>query len=151
MRVVGIDLGTRRIGVAVSDPTGTLASPYEVLERGRDHAADHARIGAIVEEMGATLVVVGLPLAMSGRPTEAARSAQAEVAELSQALPVPVATHDERLTTVAAHGALAAGGTGSRKRRAVVDMSAAALILQSWLDGPAGRAWRAPTTEETTR
>lgn len=134
MRVIGIDLGSRRIGVAASDASGTLASPLEVVERGADHGVDHARLALIVEEVGAERVVVGLPLALSGRPTAAARSAMAEAAEMAAVLAVPVETYDERLTTVVAHAALAAGGTRSRRRRAVVDKSAAAVILQSWMD-----------------
>ncbi len=134
MRVIGIDLGSRRIGVAASDPSGTLASPLEVVDRSPHRCVDHARLTRIVEEVGAQRVVIGLPLAMSGRPTAAAQAALAEADELAAVLGVPVETYDERLTTVAAHAALAAGGTRSRRRRRVVDKSAAAVLLQSWMD-----------------
>ena len=134
MRVVAVDLGTARIGVAASDPSGTLASPYEVVPRG-DGA--HARLRAIVEEVGAELVVVGLPLSLDGRKGPAARAVEAEVAELRSALPVPVELADERFTTVTAHQQLAAAGKRSRARRRTVDQAAAAVLLQAWLDARA--------------
>ena len=135
MRVVGLDLGQRRIGVAVSDATGTLASPHGVVERSGDTAADHRRLAALVEELGGERVVVGLPLSLSGKPGPAAEAATKEAAELAEALGVPVELHDERLTTVSAQRALRQGGTPGRAQRAVVDQAAAAVLLQSWLDG----------------
>jgi putative Holliday junction resolvase len=131
VRVVAVDLGSTRIGVAVSDPSGVLASPYEVVPR---DAGSHARLRAIVEEVGAERVVVGLPLSLDGRKGAAARAVEAEVVELRSLLPVPVEVYDERFTTVTAHQQLAAGGKRSRARRATVDQAAAAVLLQSWLD-----------------
>lgn len=131
MRVVGVDLGSRRIGVAVSDPSGTLASPYEVVDRS---PAAHARLARIVEEVGAERVVVGVPLSMDGAVRDAARAALDEVEQLRAALSVPVDTVDERLTTVTAHRSLQAAGRRSRERRATVDAVAASVLLQSWLD-----------------
>jgi putative Holliday junction resolvase len=133
-RVVGLDLGDRRIGVAVSDVTGTLASPYRVVERGRDHEADHAVIAAVVDEAGAERVVVGLPLSMSGASGPAAEKARAEVTELTATLSVPVETFDERLTTVAAARSMRAAGTKARKQRARIDEMAASVMLQNWLE-----------------
>lgn len=135
MRVLGIDLGSRRIGVAVSDPTGTLASPLEVVHRSGDIARDHDAIARLVEETGATLVVVGLPLSLDGREGPAAATMRAESESLAARLEVPVELYDERLTTVSAHRALAENGMGERARRKVVDKAAAAVMLQAWLEG----------------
>ena len=134
MRVVGIDLGTRRIGVAVSDATGTLASPYSVIERGRERTEDHRAIAAVVAEVEAERVVVGLPLSLSGAVGPAAQAAQAEADELAAALSVPVETFDERLTTVTADRALKARKLKAPARRQVVDQVAATVMLQHWLD-----------------
>jgi len=134
MRALGLDLGTRRIGVAISDDGGTIASPIETLARGRDHEADHAAVAALVEEWGAGVVVVGLPLSLDGTNGPAATSALAEADELRAALDVPVETHDERFTTVTADHQLREQGVRGRKRTAVIDQAAAAILLQSWLD-----------------
>lgn len=134
MRVVGVDLGSRRVGVAVSDLTGTLASPHVVLERSGDVAADHRRLAEVVAELGAERVVVGLPLSLDGRTGAAAEAALEEAEALAGVVGVPVETYDERLTTVSAQQALLAGGTNTRKQRAVIDKAAAAVLLQSWLD-----------------
>ena len=137
MRVVGIDLGTRRIGVAVSDATGTLASPHAVIRRSADPAADLRRLAEVVAELGAERVVVGLPLSLSGRAGPAARAAVEESEALAAVVHVPVDTYDERLTTVSAERALRSGGTRAKAQRGVIDMAAAAVMLQSWLDGQA--------------
>ncbi|HET7488228.1 MAG TPA: Holliday junction resolvase RuvX [Acidimicrobiales bacterium] len=134
MRVVGVDLGTKRIGVAVSDPTGTLASPHSVLERSGDQSADHRRLADLVAEVAAERVVVGLPLSLDGRMGPAAEATAAEAEALAAVVGVPVETCDERLTTVSAQQALRAGGTPGRRQRAVIDKVAAAVLLQSWLD-----------------
>lgn len=137
MRVLGIDLGSRRIGVAVSDPGGVLASPVAVLPRSGDRRADHRAIAALVAEWQAERVVVGLPLSLDGSMGPAARAAVAEADELGAAVDVPVEVADERLTTVTADRALreAAPRRGARARRQVVDAAAAAVLLQTWLDG----------------
>jgi len=134
VRVLGIDLGTRRIGVAVSDGTGFLASPRTVLARSGDPAADRRAIGRLVTEEEAERVVVGLPVSLSGEPGPAAKAALAEVVALADELSVPVEVWDERFTTVIADGALAASGRKSRDRRSTIDAAAAAVMLQSWLD-----------------
>lgn len=134
MRALGLDLGTKRIGVALSDSAGSLATPYEVLTRSGSRPADHRRVAALVDEAGAEVVVVGLPLSLDGSLGPAARAALDEVEELRVALTVPVETHDERLTTVTAHRDLAAAGVQGRERRKVVDQVAAAVMLQGWLD-----------------
>jgi len=140
-RVLGIDLGARRIGLALSDPLGVLASPLAVMERTGDRAADHVVIDPTATENEAGRIVVGVPLSLStGRPGPAAQATLEEVAELADRAaaldpPVPVETHDERLTTVTAQRSLATGGVRAKNRRAVVDKVAAAVMLQAWLDG----------------
>lgn len=135
MRVLGLDLGTVRIGVAVSDPIGIIASPHSVIRRGDVHAVDHGAIAALVSELEVGRVVVGLPLSMDGSVGPAAEAALAEIDELGDRLPVPVEPYDERLTTVSAERSLREGGVRGRSRRDVIDKVAAAVILQSWLDG----------------
>ncbi|MGH9186987.1 MAG: Holliday junction resolvase RuvX [Acidimicrobiales bacterium] len=135
-RVLALDLGARRIGVAVSDPGGVLASPLGMVERhSRDRAVDHGRIAASVAEHGAERVVVGLPLSLDGRVGPAARTILEEVDELRDVLGVPVDTYDERFTTVTAARHLREAGVKSRARTAVVDEAAATVLLQAWLDG----------------
>lgn len=134
MRVVALDLGSKRIGVAVSDASGTLASPRMVLERAASRRADHQAVAGLVAEVGAERVVVGLPLSLDGNAGPAVRLVLAEVEELKARLPVPVECHDERFTTVSADRALQSGGMRGPARRRVVDKAAAAVLLQSWLD-----------------
>jgi putative Holliday junction resolvase len=139
VRVLGVDLGVKRIGVARSDATGTLASPLVVLDRTPDL---HRRLSLLVVEEEAALVVIGLPRGLDGRDGKAAKAVRAEVVAIERALPVPVVLCDERLTTVVAHSGLAAGGRSAKQRRGMVDAAAAAVILQSWLDSPEGRRRR---------
>jgi len=137
VRVAAIDLGARRIGVAVSDSSGLLASPRCTVERSGDPAADRAAIVAVVLEADARHLVVGLPLSLDGRRRAAAVAAEAEAEALRTMLApqgVPVETFDERLTTVTAERSLAAAGRTGRARRRVVDQAAAAVLLQAWLD-----------------
>lgn len=134
MRVVGIDLGSRRIGVAVSDPTGMLASPYAVLQRSRDREVDHAALAELIAEVGAEQAVVGVPYSLDGTIGPAATTVLNEIEELRATLGVPVDTTDERFTTVRAHEALKEKGMKAKARRGVVDKAAAAVLLQAWLD-----------------
>lgn len=140
-RVLGVDLGSRRIGLALSDATGVVAGPLSVLQRTGDRAADHVAILRVAAENEAELIVVGIPLSLAtGRPGPAAEAMLAEVAELAdraagQKPPVAVDTCDERFTTVTAQRSLATGGVRAKDRRALVDKVAAAVMLQSWLDG----------------
>ena len=139
MRVVGLDLGTARVGVAASDASGTIATPREVLQRTGDPAADMAAIVRAVEELEGELVVVGLPLSLDGTMGPAARAAAAEVEALRSALGVRVETYDERLTTVTADRSLKELRMKAPARRRVVDKVAAAVMLQAWLDRNKGR------------
>ena len=137
MRVVALDFGERRVGVAVSDSRGTMAVPHSTLVRTGDPVADRAAVAALVDELGAERVVVGLPLSMDGRRGRAARAAVAEAAALAATLAgrdVAVETFDERLTTVTAERQLMSAGRRGRARRRVVDQTAATVILQAWLD-----------------
>jgi len=134
VRVLALDLGSKRIGVAVSDLTGTVASPLTVLQRSNSGRHDHRRIAALVGEEEAELVVVGLPLSLSGDEGPAARAARNEVKTLATLVTVPIETFDERLTTVTAERALDEAGVRGPARRAVVDKVAAAVILQAFLD-----------------
>jgi putative pre-16S rRNA nuclease len=138
VRVLALDLGSKRIGVAVSDLTGTIASPLTVLARSRSRRQDHERIAALVREEQADLVVVGLPISLSGAEGPAARAARTEAEALATLVAVPLETFDERLTTVTAERALAEAGVRGPARRRVVDKVAAAVILQSFLDRRAG-------------
>jgi putative Holliday junction resolvase len=140
MRVIGVDLGTRRVGVAVSDTTGVIASPHEVIVRSGDLAADRRKLAEIVADVEAELVVVGLPLSMDGSVGPAAKAAIEEAEELAAVLPVPVVTFDERLTTVSADRSMMAAKMKADARRRVVDKVAAAVMLQAWLDSREARA-----------
>jgi putative Holliday junction resolvase len=136
-RVAALDLGARRIGVAFSDRGRTLASPWGTIERTGDPAADRRAVVDAVREVEASVVVVGLPLSLSGQAGPAARAAVEEAAvlrDLFEPLGVVVETADERFTTVEAERALAASGRRGKAARRVVDSAAAMVLLQSWLD-----------------
>ena len=139
MRVLALDLGSKRIGVAVSDRTGTVASPLVVLERTGSRAHDHRRITELVRDEEAELVVVGMPWSLSGRRGRAAEGARAEAQALATVVGVPVDTYDERFSTVTAERALAEMDVRGPARRKVVDKVAAAVILQGYLDARAAR------------
>lgn len=140
-RVLGVDLGAQRIGLALSDPLRLVASPLMMWRRSGDVTSDHAAILRTAVENEAAVIVVGVPLSLStGRPGKAARAALDEVARLAEVAaaadpPVKVETCDERLTTVTAQRSLATSGVPARKRKGLVDMVAAAVLLQAWLDG----------------
>jgi putative Holliday junction resolvase len=132
--VIGLDLGEARIGVAISDPDRRLAVPVGTIHVGQP-PGELLAVAALVRERGATLIVLGLPLSLRGERGESAAHAQSFADALRTVVDLPIVLHDERLSTVEAERALAAAGTRSRERRRVVDAAAAAVILQSWLDG----------------
>ena len=134
MRPLGIDLGTKRIGVAVADSDGRLATPYDVVARSGDRARDHRRIADLAAEVEADQLVVGLPLSLDGSIGKAAKAALREADELARATGLPVDTWDERLTTVTADRDLMALDMNAQARRKVIDQVAAAVMLQAWLD-----------------
>jgi putative Holliday junction resolvase len=134
--MLGVDLGTRRIGLACSDRSGTLATPLRVLERTGDVTADHRAIVAAAREEGAERIVVGFPRSLSGREGPAARAVRDEVEQLKAAAgaDLDVVVHDERFSTVSAERSLVAAGRRPAARRRVRDAAAAAVILQSYLE-----------------
>lgn len=134
MRALGIDLGSKRIGVAVSDRSGTIASPLVVIARGKSQRVDHDEIARIAREEEAEAIVVGLPLNMDGSEGQAAVAARREVERMTTVVDVPVFLHDERRSTVQADNSMAQRNMNAIDRRSVVDKVAAAFILQSWLD-----------------
>jgi len=143
-RCLGVDLGARRIGLAVTDPSGVLASPHATLERAVDPAVDHRAIVDAAVELGATRIVVGLPRSLSGDLGPSARSVLDEVAaltELARPSGIEVDTYDERFSTMIAQRNLRESTPRRSKRqraqRESIDASAAAVILQSWLDARA--------------
>lgn len=128
---LGIDVGTVRIGIARSDLHGMLATPYETVTRG---TGDLARVLKLIDELDVFEVVVGLPLALSGRETASTDDARAFAEQLAQAAAAPVRLVDERLSTVSAQTALRDAGKSSRQSRPVIDQVAATIILQHALD-----------------
>lgn len=140
-RAVGIDLGERRIGIAVTDSARTLASPRTTVVRSGDQDRDLRSLVGLVVEEEATVVVVGHPLSLDGSRGRAATAAEAQAEALRAALTphsVPVELFDERLTTVTADRSLQAGGKSGRQRRHVIDRSAAAVMLQAWIEAQDG-------------
>jgi putative Holliday junction resolvase len=131
-RILGVDFGRARIGIAVSDELGLLAHPVKTIPMSRDAAKE---IGEIVREKNVERVVIGLPRHMDGSVGEAASEVLAFAARLRTLLPCQVVTWDERLTTIAANRALRDGGQKTRDSRKIVDQVAAQMILQGYLDG----------------
>lgn len=142
-RRLGIDAGKARVGVAISDPSGMLATPVETLQRADIDLVD--RVVARVEEYHVIEVVVGLPLNLSGAYTPSTEDALALARDLQASLDIPVVMLDERLTTVSAHAALRETGKKQRGTRSVIDQVAAVMVLQHSLDServsgmPAGK------------
>ena len=142
LRALGVDPGTKRIGLAVSDRSGTIASPLTVLTRTRSRQHDLAEIARVARDEEVDVIVYGLPLNMDGSRGKAARSAADEARRLASVVDVPVELHDERLTTVTAERRMLDAGLAASERRRRVDMVAAAVMLQAWLESPAGRRYR---------
>jgi putative Holliday junction resolvase len=134
-RRLGVDVGKVRVGVAVSDPDGILATPLVTVARDLTDAADIAELNRLVGEHGAVQIVVGLPLRLNGKEGPAAIDIRAYADRLAQVVaPVSVVLADERMSTVVATRRLAERGVRGKRQRAVVDQAAAVEILQSWLD-----------------
>jgi putative holliday junction resolvase len=140
MRIIGLDTGTRRIGVALSDTSGRLASPVETVA-GADVKAACQRIAQLVSENSAVAIVVGLPVDMSGKEGPAVRRTRNFTRVLEQAVQVPILEWDERLSSAQAERSLLANDLRRDRRKEVLDQAAAVLILQAWLDSPARRAF----------
>jgi putative Holliday junction resolvase len=134
MRILALDHGTKRIGVAVSDKTRTIAQPLEFIPA--EPFADFlARLRQLVREKEIDLILVGLPRNMDGSYGPAALKVETFVAALKDAVAVPIKTWDERLTSAQANRVLIQGGVRRDKRKEKVDKMAAAILLQSYLDG----------------
>jgi len=136
MRVLGVDFGARRVGVAVSDETGTLASPLPTLERRAGKRPPISALAALGVAHGVEAVVFGLPLELSGEESDWTREVRAVGDALGARLDVPVHYVDERMTSVRAERNVRSSGLPLRKReeKGRVDAEAAVLILQQWLD-----------------
>jgi putative Holliday junction resolvase len=128
---LGIDVGTVRIGVARSDVHGMLATPVETVARG---SGDRQRLLEIASELAVMEIVVGLPLALSGRETASTADARSFAESLARATPIPVRMVDERLSTVSANAAVRTSGRSQKQARSVIDQVAAVIILQHALD-----------------
>jgi putative Holliday junction resolvase len=147
-RRLGVDVGSVRVGVALSDPGPVLASPLVTLSRDERRGRDIDRLAALVEEHEVVEVVVGLPRTLAGRTGQAALAAQSYAGALAERVaPVPVRLADERLTTVTASRMLSRQGVKGSRQRAVVDQAAAVEILQAWLEGRAQALARAAGDE----
>jgi putative Holliday junction resolvase len=133
VRLLAVDPGTKRVGLAVSDPTGTIAQPFRTIPA-EPYTTLVARVAGIATEVEATGIIVGLPRRMDGSFGPEAKAARELANRLRQASKLPVELVDERLTTAAAERAMVAGDVRREKRRAGIDRVAAALLLQSHLD-----------------
>ena len=138
MRALGLDLGTKRIGVAVSDGDGRLATPVVVVHRTGDRPREHRTLVDLAAEWEAEVVVVGIPYSLDGSSGPMAKAMAAEASQLATVLGdrlgIPVETYDERLTTVTAERSLRDQDLRGPDRRRVVDMVAASVMLQAWLE-----------------
>lgn len=132
MRLIGLDVGESRIGVALSDPLGKTAQPLETITRDEESVR---WLAGLVAETGAGTIVVGLPLLLDGREGRQAGLVRQFADELVRAVDVPVVFTDERLTTRQAEGVLATGKVKRGRKREATDRIAAALILRSYMDG----------------
>ena len=133
MRALGLDHGSRRIGLALSDPTGIFASPHGFMDT-HPRRRLQKRLQALMDEKGVSMLVVGEPLSMDGTVGAQAEEAQEFVTWLRGWVSVPVEQIDERLTSVIAERAMIEGGLRREERKKKRDAVAAAILLQSWLD-----------------
>jgi putative Holliday junction resolvase len=138
-RILGLDLGSKRIGLALSDPEFAIALPEGTLER-KGLARDLAALGKLVQERDVKRIVVGLPIHMNGSRGPEAVAAEAFARQLAEATGLPVDLQDERWTTLEAHRALRATGHDARARRGYVDAVAASLLLRAYLERRRGGA-----------
>lgn len=135
MRLMGLDIGDRTIGVAVSDPLGWTAQGVTTIRR-KSLEYDLEQLAKLVGEYNAEAFVLGLPLNMNGTSGEAVNKIKAMAAELEERFGLPIYYQDERLSTVSAHRALIEGDVSRKGRKKVVDKLAAVFILQTYLDNP---------------
>lgn len=136
---LGIDVGSVRVGVAASDPSGLLASPIMTLRRDLHALTDLASIAGLVTDLAVVEVIVGLPRSLSGKEGPAAAAAREYARQIAERVaPVAVRLVDERLSTVSAARALGESGVRGRRQRAVIDQQAAVTFLQAALDAARG-------------
>lgn len=133
MRLLGLDIGEVRVGVAVSDPSGRVATPVQVLDA-RALGADPKPLRRLVDEYGVEGLVVGLPLGLSGENGPQARAVRLAAERLSSAVSLPVYFQDERLTSAQAERSMRETGATGRREKGGVDMVAATILLQAYLD-----------------
>ncbi|MCX7872520.1 MAG: Holliday junction resolvase RuvX [Verrucomicrobiae bacterium] len=133
MRVLAIDYGTKRIGIAVSDPTGTLAVPLETIPA-TPFDKFLERLRQIIQEKEVSLILVGMPRSLSGEYGESANKVREFVDALKETIHVPIKTWDERLTTVQAQRSMLETGEKTKSFKKKIDRMAAAVLLQSYLD-----------------
>ena len=133
MRILALDVGDRYIGVAVSDPTGLIASPLAVLER-TGGKRDYEKVLAVVKAQEAERIIIGMPMTMSGEEGEQAQATNIFIAALKERTALPIETLDERLTTVEADRRMREAGASSRRMRQRTDSQAAAVLLQAYLE-----------------
>ena len=143
MRVLGIDFGERRIGLALSDPTETLATPLPTLKRRAGKRPPWKELTEIVQARGVGALVIGLPLGLDGEETEWCRAVRDFGTTLSERMGLPVHYVDERMTSVRAERAIRSLGLPKKKReeKGRIDAAAAVLILQHWLDSHRSGEW----------
>ncbi len=133
MRLMALDLGEKRIGIAVSDPEGKMAFPVQVLVR-RSAKADRRALAELVSTLGVERVIIGLPLSLEGEFGPSAQTAQRFGEYVARVLPVPVEYWDERMTTLAADELLRQAGLPEAERRERIDAAAATVILEDYLE-----------------
>ena len=134
MRVIGIDLGSKRIGIALSDSDLTVATPLDVVERSGNVEKDHIAILKITDEWEVQKIIVGLPVSLDGTLGPSAQSVMDEIKMLRGVTDIPIETHDERYTTVTAEQILLQQNVKRDRKKRVIDKVAAAIILQGWID-----------------
>ena len=133
MRILGLDVGSKRIGMALSDPEGVLAIPLVVIEYGAEDSV-YDRINGLVEQHNVKLIVVGMPRSLDGNLSKQAGRIRGFVSALSERTGLPIETWDERYSTVSARKMMQEAGTKRTHRKKNIDALAATVILQSYLD-----------------
>lgn len=134
MRYVGLDYGEKRIGISVSDSAGRVAVPSASFTRSRDLAQDLRRLASMIREFEPDLLVVGYPVSLSGQPGSSVQAMKTFVGQLKKLVEIEVVFHDERFTTSEASRLLRGANMSAKAQRSVIDASAAAVMLQSYLD-----------------
>ncbi len=133
MRKLGIDIGTKRIGIAITDETNTVARPLTTIDRS-DIETETAKITSLVEEFEIEVIVAGMPVDLKGEKGVAAQNMEKYLVTLEKTISVPIVRYDERLTTKIAQDFLRASGLKKKRRKKIIDEAAATIILQNFLE-----------------